>query len=247
MHQHSSVHPSYPHQASTRTHKPAIHTYLSSLLSRTYLSSVLLQPPSFFCVGNDGAPHRPTPISLRICGSLKLDISPTLLNAVLSIFLFVPHFWFLRPSPRSFVLRLLYILYNVYLLWTYDTTHILPPLCLCPCPSLSIRFLDAAFVIPFSCGNRSVLLCERSFRGHLTSLWDLRYIVWPFLITPPGSINTFHSHLSGPPFHFARGRCILSCCERSHVSVRTSVHLSQPFVHLDNVPESPVGLVFDVE
>ena len=148
-----------PHQASIRTHTPAIHTYLSSLLSRTYFLPVLLQSPRFFCAGNDGVLHRLTHISLLLWVTQFGHSTNASKCCVPVHFPFCPSFWFLRFYPRRFVLQLLYILYNVYLLWTYDTPHILLPF------PLSVRFLDKAFVVPFSGGIRSTFLREHSFWG----------------------------------------------------------------------------------
>ena len=182
MHQHSSIHCHTPHQASIRTHPSAIHTYLYSLLSRTYfVVPCLSHHLGFLNAGKDGVLHRLVSVSTSVGSSdWTLHRSPSTF-VFPSAFFLSPRFWFIysrcdlvRPYPYQ-LSRLLHFLYNVYLfldvryaLYSSAHSHSLP----LPLPLLfqsflpSIGIIEMVFVTSFRCENKDILV-RRFFFGSL--------------------------------------------------------------------------------
>jgi len=218
MHQHSSVHLSYP-TPSIDPHTSISNPHISILTTITYIfrrsvllpSSQALQrgerwctPPisiyPYFCRFS-GPDTPPFPFNVRCSSSRQLSSSAsdfglsildtTLLGRIRITF------------PVCYISCIMCTCF-----WTYGTPYILLPTPApfpFPFPLLFRSFLppigiiEMVFSASFRCEKQKSILVRRFFLGSLCYSGGDQMVV--LFLTPPGSDKTyFHLHLSGPPF-----------------------------------------------
>ena len=153
MHQHPSVHFSYPTPSIDPHTSIIIHAHLQSLLSCTYFPiPCFSRHHNFSNVGEDDVLHRLISV-LTFVGFPGWTLHRFPSKSVSLFFLLTPHYWFIYFSalgydparPRLFHIS---VWYNFCIMctcfWTYDTPHILllfPPF---PSPTLPLPSLTAS-------------------------------------------------------------------------------------------------------